>query len=158
AGRIAAIALTPTAQSPVLIKIEPGTYDLGATTFNGVAFVDVEGSGELTTHITGHAAPVVNMANGTELRELGVLCNASASVGGNGPCSAIDTGPTAPSLITHVTAEVANTTQISIAIRLQGGSSSLTNVTALALGDQAKGIDIEDGFATLRAVDVFAQG
>jgi hypothetical protein len=56
AALLAAIAAIPTPASRAdarLLEIEPGTYDVGATPFEMKSWVDVEGSGEEVTLITG---------------------------------------------------------------------------------------------------------
>lgn len=52
--------LSPSAASPYLVKLEPGTYDLGSETLPLKAYVDLEGSGEERTIVskTGDTALV----------------------------------------------------------------------------------------------------
>jgi hypothetical protein len=49
-------ALTPSATNRTLIKLEPGTYDLGTAQLALSAFVDIEGSGDRQTAITSAPA------------------------------------------------------------------------------------------------------
>lgn len=66
------------ASNRCLLKIMPGTYDIGTSTIN--MFTDIEGSGEGVTIIQGKGAPnqysgyyaVIHQATGTELRSLTV--------------------------------------------------------------------------------------
>ena len=76
---LAAIASITTAgpANPFLIKVEPGVYDVGSTSFVMKPNVDVEGSGEGVTRITGvgnasNAAGTVHAVTGSELRQLTV--------------------------------------------------------------------------------------
>ena len=73
---------SPSAANRWLLKIEPGRYDVGDTVLALRDFVDVEGSGRLSTEIIGHGGTVVSTASTIELRELTVTCDAAA-------CSAI---------------------------------------------------------------------
>jgi len=76
------------AANPCLLKIMPGIYDIGENTLYMLNYVDVEGSGENGTIISGSVgnsstAPisrgVVNGANNAEIRSLTVI-NANAEV------------------------------------------------------------------------------
>lgn len=63
------------AAKPYLLKIESGVYDLGASTLQMKSYVDIEGSGQAVTILTGQGGPedgkaVVQGANYTELRQL----------------------------------------------------------------------------------------
>ena len=86
---IAGIA-SPSATNRWLVKIEPGTYDIGTTSLPMRSFVDVEGSGIDATTIRGTVnAPVgvlnagtVNGASNTELRLL-TIANTVTDGGGN---------------------------------------------------------------------------
>lgn len=59
-----------TVDSPWLIKIEPGIYDIGLSSLAMKPYVDVEGSGEGITTIIGHGATTVQGASNSELRFL----------------------------------------------------------------------------------------
>jgi hypothetical protein len=99
---------TNSSTNPYLIKIEPGIYDLGSTPLTMKPYVDIEGSGEGVTMITGsgsaNQAGTVNGANNAELRFLTVQ----------------NTGTTA--------------TNFAIAIYNSGASPRLVHVTAQAVG------------------------
>lgn len=89
AALLAAIAgITDASEiNPYLLKVEPGVYDLGTDSLNMKEYVDVEGSGELVTTITGQvgqgAGTVVGAAN-TELRFVTI-----ENTGGNGTAIAM---------------------------------------------------------------------
>lgn len=77
AALLAALAgiTTASAGNPWLLKVEPGIYDLGSASLVMKPFVDVEGSGEPVTHITGtgHASNdtgTVQAVSNSELRSL----------------------------------------------------------------------------------------
>jgi hypothetical protein len=79
AALLAALAaiVDASATTPYLLKIEPGVYDLGASTLQMKPYVDIEGSGQAVTILTGQGGPedgkaVVFGANNTELRQLSV--------------------------------------------------------------------------------------
>ncbi|WP_306534289.1 hypothetical protein [Geobacter sp.] len=87
------------ADKPYLVKIMPGTYDLGISTLVMKPHVDIEGSGELTTRLRGSAADagVVAGASQAELRHLTV-----EATGTEGTIVGIFNGSAAPR-IAHVT-------------------------------------------------------
>lgn len=60
------------AEKPYVLKLEPGLYDLGASTLQAKAFVDVEGSGQGITEITSTAAKpgTVSATGNITFREL----------------------------------------------------------------------------------------
>ena len=66
------------ADNPYLIKIGPGIYDIGTSSLQMKQYVDIEGSGEKTTKITGTVTAVwppngtINGASNAELRFLTV--------------------------------------------------------------------------------------
>jgi hypothetical protein len=79
AALLAALAgiTTASAANPWLLKIEPGIYDVGATPFLMKPFVDVEGSGQLATKITGvgsasNGVGTVQAVSNSELRFLAI--------------------------------------------------------------------------------------
>lgn len=88
-----------TAEKPYLVKIMPGTYDLGIATLVMKPYVDIEGAGELTTRLRGSAADsgVVAGASHAELRHLTVEAS-----GTEGTIVGIFNGSSAPR-ISHVT-------------------------------------------------------
>lgn len=67
------------ADKPYLVKIMPGVYDLGSATLKMKEYVDIEGSGELITKITGNAIEfgIVAGASRAELRNLTVEATGS---------------------------------------------------------------------------------
>jgi len=76
---LAALAAIPTPASQeeaALLKLEPGLYDVGMTAVTMKPWVDVEGSGETVTKITGavcgSTTGVVEAASNSELRRLAV--------------------------------------------------------------------------------------
>ena len=90
-----------------LLKIEPGVYDLGAIPFQMRPFLDIEGSGELATTITGVGGfdkaegSTLHGASNAELRFLTVK-----NTGGAGLAFSIAIFANAAALrMTHVTAE-----------------------------------------------------
>jgi hypothetical protein len=100
-------AITDNATVPYLLKIEPGTYDLGSSRLVMKPNVDIEGSGEKVTLVTGLAT--INAINGVvqgvsnaEIRFLTIECN-----GGSTNCTAFYNGGASPS-ITHVTSRALN--------------------------------------------------
>ncbi|OGU06291.1 MAG: hypothetical protein A2X82_04300 [Geobacteraceae bacterium GWC2_55_20] len=75
-GAIASWCGTPSAANPCLLKIMPGVYNIGSTTLVMQQYVDLEGSGENVTTITGAvnsgSYPMSGVVNGhsAEIRML----------------------------------------------------------------------------------------
>jgi hypothetical protein len=159
ANLIAAMSqpVSPSATNPWLIKVEPGIYDIGTSTLSMSSFVDIEGSGEARTKILGHPTagnPVLNTADGAELRMITVECDAASCIG-------VRNADGVSSMLTEVTVRTINTTNdgaVSDAILLVGGAPQLTDVRAEALGINAQGIEIDGGFANLMNVTVVSIG
>lgn len=136
------------ATKPWLIKVEPGIYDVGALGIAMQPFVDIEGSGEMTTTITGTGTTLVT-TDGVELRALTVKCTGAT-------CAAIKNDGDFP-VLTHVTAIIQATT-LGVAIWSLDGGPTLHDVTVIASGVDAQGIEIDAGTAFLRNVDITASG
>ncbi len=120
------------ADNPYLIKIGPGVYDLGATSLQMKPYVDIEGSGEKTTKITGTTSGwppngTINGASNAELRFLTV-----ENTGAGGITSALVNSSASPSIL-HVTASVLGGTA-GYAVCNMSSSPVMTNVTATASG------------------------
>ncbi len=118
------------ADNPYLIKIGPGVYDLGATSLQMKPYVDIEGSGEKTTKITGTTSGwppngTINGASNAELRFLTV-----ENTGAGGITSALVNSSASPSIL-HVTASVLGGTA-GYAVCNMSSSPVMTNVTATA--------------------------
>jgi hypothetical protein len=109
--RTALAGISASATDPWLLKIEPGFYDLGSTALAMKAFVDIEGSGELTTSITATGASTIEAAT-AQLRFVSVghtgggttvhgdaaasgfsLTHVTLSADGNALSEAIEVGP-----------------------------------------------------------------
>jgi hypothetical protein len=75
---------TASASNPWLVKVEPGIFDLGASTLTMKSYVDVEGSGRNSTVITSTASWTVLANTGTsaELRDLTVKNTSSGMASG----------------------------------------------------------------------------
>jgi hypothetical protein len=117
---VAPLGSEATAATPYLVWIEPGVYDVGATTLQIPADVDVQGSGQDNTTIQGEGTLTVNAAN-AELRELSVTDSIAS-----GGASAIDTGGG----LQDVTATATGGTGATAV--LEAGATALVNVTATA--------------------------
>lgn len=108
-----------------LLKIEPGTYDLGSEPLAMKPYVDVEGSGELSTIIaaTGATPGVVVATSNSELRFLSVRGTAAPGL------VSVETSPR----YTHVTA-TSTGGAFNYAIEITGGAPILTSVTGSGTG------------------------
>jgi hypothetical protein len=63
--------------SPCVVKLEPGTYDVGSTTVEMIGFVDIEGSGVGVTKVKGSVASaadgLLNLENNSAVRHLSLM-------------------------------------------------------------------------------------
>jgi hypothetical protein len=126
---------------PWLLKLEPGVYDVGANPVIMKPYVDIEGSGEGVTRITGAGAAdsstgAIVGASNTELRLITV-----ENRGQNDYSTAIFLNSVSMKLV-HVTAKATGSTQTTFAgnfgIVLQSGSSvEMKDVTVSAEGEAA---------------------
>jgi hypothetical protein len=129
---VAALAsiTTASANTPFLIKVEPGVYDVNTTSFVMKPFVDVEGSGEGVTKITG-------------------VGNASNAVG--------TVQAVANSELRHLTVENRGGAAFAKALFVDGGAPSIQHVTAIAFGGatESQGLFVQNN-ATATVRHVFA--
>jgi hypothetical protein len=124
---------TPSSTNPCLLKIMPGVYNIGALTLQMIPYVDIEGSGENTTRITGNFGDnwwtgVINGADFSEIRFLTV-----ENTGGGTYAVAIALESVSPRL-TNVTTIGSGATENVGIICFTNCSPTLTNVTATATG------------------------
>ena len=114
-----------------LILIEPGVYDIGTETFAMKSYVDVQGSGENVTKITGSVSNIPPAA------KVGVVEGADNAE------------------LRFVTVENTGTSTSVVAILNSGASPTLTFVTASATGGYYRyGVSNNDSAAVLRNVTV----
>jgi len=76
------------ATNPWLVRIEPGAYNLGSTTLSVPGYVDIEGSGENSTQITGTGQACFQPQGTTAMRHMTVTNTGvnSAGIDCKGPC------------------------------------------------------------------------
>jgi hypothetical protein len=124
-------AITPDVNNPYVIKLGPGIYDTGTNSLQMKQYVDLEGSGENTTIITGHidsgTSGVVQGVNNTEIRFLTVK-----NTGGGSVAVAIYNASASPK-ITNVTTFSSGGSE-NYAVFNDSSSPTMTNVTASASG------------------------
>ncbi len=145
---------TASAANPWLLRIEPGTYNVGAGMLQMKEYVDIEGSGEGITIITGAGSAfrtgTIFGANNAELRFLTVQ-----STGGNNVAIAIHNDHASPRL-THVTAHATGGSVENTAVFNDHASPGMTHVTAVAVGsaDSNYGVINFYSLSTMRHVTV----
>ncbi len=138
---------TPSASNPCLMKIMPGVYNIGLDSLTIPRFVDVEGSGENTTKITGNRGwGLVHGDSNSEIRFLTVENGGVVSTTAVAILTASSAPLADPFKITHVTA-IANGTDVNDAIYNDtpvalGLSPTMTNVTATASGGTGDNIGV----------------
>ncbi|MBI4332183.1 MAG: hypothetical protein HY673_12970 [Chloroflexi bacterium] len=123
---------TASATNTWLLKIEPGTYDLGSSSLGMKEWVDIEGSGELATKIKSSDV-VIWGTNNAELRFL------TAESAGGASAKAIWIANASPRL-THITARaLASGGGYTIAqgVTNDNASPTMTDVTAWASGGRS---------------------
>ena len=106
------------ASNPYLVKLEPGTYDIGARSLQLHSFVDLEGSGATITTLSSQGAATLLAAQGAAVRDLGVLNQAPASISG---AAAIKNGGFSSFLLEDVGANAIGAS-IPIALAVTNGS------------------------------------
>lgn len=125
-----------------LVKVEPGIYDLGPLPLQMKPFVDIEGSGELATRITGvggvdqFEGSTIHGADGAELRFLTVQNTGGPAL----PLAIAIYNNGAALRMTHVTAEaVGNGAGAAYAVYNRESSPVLIDSVANASGATANG-------------------
>lgn len=153
---VAAWCGTPSATNPCLLKIMPGVYDIGSNSVQMQQYVDIEGSGENITKVTGNTSNggTVNGASYAEIRFIKIentgigsaaIFNTNSSspkiinVTVSGQCGVMNTNSSSP-VMTNVTAyatigvynaNLCNPTMTNMIIKASGaGSHGVYNVTS----------------------------
>ena len=129
---------TPSATNPCLLKIMPGVYNIGANSLQMQSYVDIEGSGENTTKISGSISSpyfpptqgVITASAPTSNAELRFLTVENIDSWG-GVNVAIYNNAVALK-ITNVTATTALYGSSNYAVYNYTSSTTMTNVTATA--------------------------
>jgi len=156
---LALMAAIPDASeaNPYLLKIEPGLYDLGTAFLDPKAWVDVEGSGEQVTVLTGSGARTVMMsaAGQIEMRALTVRATGAA----HSTAIFIELGPVSLRQLTVLVDPNGNfsatgiNSEFTADVRMHD-----VQVRAVATGSaNATGIQLEHA-SNLEAVEVEAEG
>jgi len=143
--------------NPYLLKVEPGTFDLGASALSMKPYVDVEGSGEGVTRLRGlgTATPDAGTVVGADHTELRLLT--IENIGG-APFAIAVSNSAGASRLRAVTALASGAAE-SYALYNKAGTPSLYEVrgTAVATGT-ASGVYNEGASPTMRSVTLDAQG
>jgi hypothetical protein len=129
---------TASSTNQFLLKLEPGTYDLGTASLTMKQFVDIEGSGEITTAIKNRVSTVI-LSNSTliaadnaEVRFLTAECS-----GGTGSYSTAFFSLNASPSVLHATFKGSGGGQNNYGAYVSGGSPKLNYVTGMATGGSA---------------------
>jgi len=130
-------SLTGTASTPYVIKLEPGIYDLGASSLAMKSFVDIEGSGEARTKITaqgstspntaGSSGTVQMLVSNTELRFLTV-----ENTGGNFFAVGVYMNSAQVSKLTNVTINASGATTSAIGVSNVSSTPNIVNAAVFA--------------------------
>jgi hypothetical protein len=126
---------TPSETNPCLLKIMPGVYDIGVSTVVMQPYIDIEGSGQNVTVITGTVSngswpPSNGVVNGASNAEIRFLTVKSTALGDYG--AAILNSSASPA-ITNVSATASGETDIdNYGVYNASSSPTMTNVMATA--------------------------
>ncbi len=140
-------ALAPSSTARYVIRLEPGTYDVGNDPVDMKSYVDIEGSGRGVTIITGTVdgattgKGIVTGADNAELRNLTVI-----NTGGGTDAFAILNDGVSPK-ISDVTAQASGGSGENTGILNENGAlPTLRNVTATGTGGtDARGVAFSNG-------------
>jgi len=141
-----------------LLKIMPGYYDIETSSLQMYPNVDIEGSGENVTiisgNISGTGSGVVQGSSDAELRFLTV-----ENRGGGAAAVAIRNSNASPKL-TNITVKVSGSNDSRGIYNIINGSPIMTNVTVAATGgNEAYGIFCDvNSYAKMNNVNVLASG
>ncbi len=147
--------------TPCLVKIMPGVYDVGGTTVVMQPYVDIEGSGEKVTTITGAIAseswPPNGTVNGANNAEIRLLTVSNAGVGSY--ATAMLNNGNSPA-VTNVTATaLGGTTTYGVINAGASSKATMTNVTVTASGGtDSNGVYNNSSSPTMTNVTVTASG
>jgi hypothetical protein len=123
----------PVFDSPYLIKLEPGTYALGADTLTLPSFVDLEGSGSTSTLITADDGAIA-VTGRSDLRLLAALASGATA-------GVVHLGPSAQTTL--------DTVGISAFLGAPAPSSTLVALSV----DQSPSVTVRDSILATSAVD-----
>jgi hypothetical protein len=155
---------SPSADNPCLLKIMPGVYDVGSSPVEMHAYIDIEGSGENTTKITGAistgggfppppAAGIVMGADNAEIRFLTV-----ENTGTGFSTSGIVNVGTSPSILNVTVSASGGTGNFGVRNR-SFSSSTMTNVNAAASGgNDTYGVYNDNSSPAMTNVNASASG
>jgi len=125
-------AITGNANTPYVIRLGPGIYNIGTSSLQMKPYVDLEGSGENTTVITGNidsnTSGVVQGASNAEIRFLTVQ-----NTGGGSDAIAIYNTSASPKM-TNVTASASGAVSNCGVFNISSSSPVMLNVTASGSG------------------------
>ncbi len=144
---------------PYLIKLGPGTYNLGSNSLVMKQFVSIEGSGEEATAITAAVSSpaatesaTVKGANNSGLRFLTVVNTGTGSY-----TVAIVNSSASPSML-HVTAAASGGTTSNFGVFNYLSSPTMTNVTASGGGGTNSSIGVYNSSSSPTMTNVTASG
>ncbi len=152
----------PSVTNPCLLKIMPGVYDIGAGTLAMASYVDIDGSGENTTVITGAVGNasiplvngVVNGADNAEIRFLTIRNTGTGSYVG----AMVNTGVSPK--ISNITLNASGGTNTNYGIASYSSSAPvMTNVTATASGgNTSRGVYNQSAAPVMMNITATASG
>ena len=142
-----------TAETPYLIKIEPGIYDLNGSSLKMKPYVDIEGSGQgLTVILSDNRNGVIIPSSNSELRELTI----SSTYAGESIAYGLYIHMSSPS-IRNVTVDVTAGCRLPHGIYSYQADPVLTGVKVSVTGrEQTFGIYSDSGTIRMNTIDIEA--
>ena len=142
---------TPTAANPCLVKIMPGTYQLGSHPLPMQPYVDIEGSGRGITVLAGNVEGPLVLGSSGELRDLTVQNGASGANVGVGVRNVAS--------LRRASVVVTSSATMNIGVEATGGTSVLEDVSVQVSGSYSgEAIKGGGGNLVLRNVQASASG
>ena len=124
--------LTPSRINPCLLKIMPGFYDVGENFVQMKEYIDIEGSGENVTILSGTIDAQIGVVNGASNAEIRFLTVENKGGSGHSNSTALSPGNASPK-ITNVTI-TASGGSTNYGVHSYMSFPTMTNVTVTASG------------------------
>lgn len=142
---------SPSAANPYLLKLEPGSYDLGNQNLTLPPYVDFEGSGEdITTITSSFSSQTYGSLNVDSNSEVRFLTVANAGAGSSNIAVTVSGSGTAPARFSHFSARVSTSVNNAPGYALINSANlSLVDSTLIASGGLNSYALYNRGIATL---------
>lgn len=159
---LSGVSPAPGAANPWALRLEPGVYDVGVSSVDLLPYVELAGSGQDVTEITGSvegnaagAPGVVNTANNTAVRHVTVT-NLGGSISAEVYAINVQGGPVR---VSNTTAQAFNALNIAVGLRgLTCGDLIVVGVTATSVAPAGSSFGADLWCSSSVVVDLTAKG